>query len=127
VVDPLAGHPWVAALEADPFNPPGPDGVDRSEVRELVRRGLVVEHDGVYFAASTMAEAGRRLAAVLSRQPEGFTVAEARDVLGTTRKYVLPLLAHLDQTGMTRRRGDFRIAGPRLPATSPRPGDVPPR
>ena len=31
------------------------------------------------------------------------------------RKYVLPLLAHLDQTGMTRRRGDYRIAGPRLP------------
>lgn len=127
VADPLAGHPWVTSLEADPFNPPGPEGVDRAEVRELVRRGLVVEHDGVYFAASTVAEAGRRLAEVLARQPDGFTVAEARDVLGTTRKYVLPLLAHLDQTGMTRRRGDFRIAGPRLPATSPPPGDAHPR
>lgn len=115
VVDPLAGHPWVAALEADPFNPPGPDGVDRGEVRELVRRGLVVEEDGVHFAAAAIAEAARRMAGLLTTRPDGFTVAEARDELGTTRKFVLPLLAHLDRTGVTRRRGDFRIAGPRMP------------
>lgn len=116
VVDPLADHPWVAALEADPFNPPGPDGVDRGEVRELVRRGLVVEEDGVHFAAAAIAEAARRMAGLLATRPDGFTVAEARDELGTTRKFVLPLLAHLDRTGVTRRRGDFRIAGPRMPA-----------
>ncbi|MEZ5407634.1 MAG: selenocysteine-specific translation elongation factor [Acidimicrobiales bacterium] len=115
VVDPLADHPWVAALEAEPFNPPGPDGVDRGEVRELVRRGLVVEEDGVHFAAAAIAEAARRMAGLLATRPDGFTVAEARDELGTTRKFVLPLLAHLDRTGVTRRRGDFRIAGPRMP------------
>ena len=114
-VDPLADHTWVAALEAEPFNPPGVDGVDRGEVRELVRRGTVVERDGVYFAASAVDEAARRLAAALAAQPDGITVAEARDVLGTTRKYALPLLAHLDSVGATRRRGDVRIAGPRLP------------
>ncbi|MDH3679262.1 MAG: selenocysteine-specific translation elongation factor [Acidimicrobiia bacterium] len=114
--DPLAGHPWVAALEASPFNPPGIEGIDRAEVRELVRRGTVVESDGVYFGAGAIAEAARRMARLLADQPEGFTVAEARDTLGTTRKYVLPLLAHLDQTGVTRRRDDLRIAGPRLPA-----------
>ena len=27
----------------------------------------------------------------------------------------MPLLARLDNTGVTRRRGDVRIAGPRLP------------
>ena len=114
--DPLADHPWVAALEAEPFNPPGADGIDRGEVRELVRRGTVVEQDGVYFAAAAMVEAARRLAGLLASQPDGFTVAEARDLLGTTRKYVLPLLAQLDETGVTRRRDDLRIAGPRLPA-----------
>jgi selenocysteine-specific elongation factor len=39
-----------------------------------------------------------------------------RDGLGTTRKHALPLLAQLDATGVTRRRGDLRIGGPRLPA-----------
>jgi selenocysteine-specific elongation factor len=117
-VDPLADHPWVAALEADLFSPPGPDGVNRGEVRELVRRGSVVENGGVYFAATAITEASHRLARLLADQPAGFTVAEARDLLDTTRKFVLPLLAHLDQTGVTRRRDDLRIAGPRLPAPS---------
>ena len=114
--DPLADHPWVDALEAEPFSPPGPDGVDRAEVRELVRRGTVIESDGVYFGAEAAEDAARRLAALLAERPDGFTVADARDALGTTRKYVLPLLAHFDRTGVTRRRDDFRIGGPRLPS-----------
>ncbi|MGI9613370.1 MAG: SelB C-terminal domain-containing protein, partial [Acidimicrobiales bacterium] len=113
--DPLADHPWVEALEAEPFTPPGADGVDRAEVRELVRRGTVIESDGVYFGAGAAEEGARRLAALLAEHPDGFTVADARDTLGTTRKYVLPLLAHFDRTGVTRRRDDFRIGGPRLP------------
>jgi selenocysteine-specific elongation factor len=44
------------------------------------------------------------------------TVATIRDSLGTTRKFLLPLLAHLDATGVTRRRGDLRVAGPRMPS-----------
>jgi selenocysteine-specific elongation factor len=114
-VDPLAGHRYVAALEAELFSPPEPDGVDRAELSELVRRGLVIERDGAHFAPLAVAEAARRLAAVLVTHPEGITVAEVRDALGTTRKHALPLLAHLDATGVTRRRGDVRIAGPRMP------------
>jgi selenocysteine-specific elongation factor len=115
-VDPLAGHPFVTALEARPFSPPEPDGVDRAELRELVRRGLVVERDGFYFAPSAIDETARRVAGLLSASPDGVTVAQVRDALGTTRKHALPLLSHLDATGVTRRRGDVRIAGPRLPA-----------
>ncbi len=44
-------------------------------------------------------------------------MAQIRDALGTTRKYLLPLLAHLDASGYTRRRGDLRIPGPRLPTS----------
>ncbi len=113
--DPLAGHPYVTALEAGLFSPPDPDGVDRAELSELVRRGLVVERDGAYFGPLAVAEAARRLAAALMVHPDGLTVAQVRDALGTTRKHALPLLAHLDATGVTRRRGDLRIAGPRMP------------
>jgi selenocysteine-specific elongation factor len=84
-------------------------------VRELVRRGLVVERDGAYFAADAIEEAGRVIARLLAASPDGVTVSTIRDELGTTRKHVLPLLAHLDATGVTRRRGDLRIGGPRLP------------
>ena len=116
VGDPLAGHPYVAALEAGGFSPPEPVGVDRAELAELVRRGLVVARDGVYFAPSTLDAAARRVAALLIDNPDGVTVAQVRDALGTTRRHALPLLAHFDATGVTRRRGDLRIGGPRLPA-----------
>ncbi|MDP8937608.1 MAG: selenocysteine-specific translation elongation factor [Actinomycetota bacterium] len=119
--DPLAGHPYVAALEAAPFSPPEPAGVDRAELAELVRRGLVVEQDGCYFAPSAVESAARRVAELLAADPGGVTVAQVRDALGATRKHTLPLLAQLDGTGVTRRRGDVRIAGPRLPPV-PMPG-----
>jgi selenocysteine-specific elongation factor len=114
-VDPLADHPFVSALEASPFAPPEPSGVNRAELAELVRRGLVVEREGVYFAPSAVDAAARRVAELLVEHPEGVTVAQVRDGLGTTRKHALPLLAHFDATGVTRRRGDLRIGGPRLP------------
>jgi selenocysteine-specific elongation factor len=113
--DPLAGHPFLAALEAGGFAPPDPEGVDRAELRELVRRGMVVERDGAYFAPSAVAAAASRIAELLAGHPEGITVAQARDALGTTRKHALPLLALLDADGVTRRRGDVRVLGPRAP------------
>ena len=79
-----------------------------------MKRGLIVEQDGVFFAASTLEVARSVLAEMLADQPVGVTVAEVRERLETTRKYALPLLAWLDGHGATRRRGDVRIAGPRL-------------
>ena len=114
-VDTLTGHAYIDALEASPFAPPDPEGIDRAELRELVRRGDVVEEGGVYFAASALDAAARVVADLLSRQPDGVTVAEVRDEWGTSRKYAIPLLSYLDKNGITRRRGDLRIGGPRLP------------
>ncbi|MCC6433741.1 MAG: SelB C-terminal domain-containing protein, partial [Acidimicrobiales bacterium] len=101
---------------AEPFAPPAPDGVDRVELRELVRRGLVVAQDGVYFSESAVQAAAKVVAGLLVRKPDGVSVAEVRDAWGCSRKHALPLLALLDGRGVTRRRGDVRIGGPRLPA-----------
>jgi len=113
--DPLAGHPAVAFLESDPLAPPAPTDYPADEIRALVQRGLIVHTDGLYFAASALALAANLVAELLRDEPEGVTVSQIRDTLGTTRKYALPLLARLDSTGVTRRRGDLRLGGPRLP------------
>lgn len=114
-VDTLADHPFVAILADSPFTPPAPDRVDRAELRELVRREMVVEVEGIFFAASAIQAAAELAARLLAESPEGFTVSEFREAAGNTRKHAMPLLARLDGTGVTRRRGDVRIAGPRLP------------
>ncbi len=43
----------------------------------------------------------------------GATVAEIRDLLGTTRKYAVPLCEYLDRIGLTRRDGDLRVLSER--------------
>jgi selenocysteine-specific elongation factor len=110
-------HPYVELLEADPFSPPSPDeaGVDRALARQLVQRGLVVEHDGRWFAPSAVDAAVGVVAGLLADQPDGITVSQVAKALGTSRKWAVPLLSLLDSRGVTRRRGDLRIAGPRLP------------
>ncbi len=114
-IDELNDHPWLVEAAAVPFAPPDPVGISRQELRELVRRGVVVEQEGVFFAASAVDAAAREMARLLTGSPEGVTVSEFRQALGNTRKHAMPLLARLDTTGVTRRRGDLRIAGPRLP------------
>jgi selenocysteine-specific elongation factor len=70
-----------------------------------------VEVDGIAFAARALDEARRRVQVAL-RERGTVTVADVRDLLGSTRKFVLPILNRLDAEGVTRRRGDDRIPGP---------------
>ena len=46
-------------------------------------------------------------------------MAELRDLLGTTRKYAVPIGEYLDRIGLTRREGDLRrLADPTPPPAS---------
>ena len=42
----------------------------------------------------------------------GLTLSQIRELLGTTRKYAVPLCEYLDAEGITRREGDIRKLGP---------------
>ncbi|HZI44791.1 MAG TPA: selenocysteine-specific translation elongation factor [Ilumatobacter sp.] len=114
--DPYADHPLAAAIKAGGFSPETPPDADRTTIRELTRRGLLVERDGVLFHSDAIDDAAALASDLLGADPAGFTVATFREQAGVSRKYALPLLAELDARGITRRRDDLRIAGPRLPA-----------
>ena len=115
-VDTVADHAVVAALRAGGCAPPEPVGIDRPTMRELLRRGILVERDGVVFHADAVATAASIAARLLAEHPDGITVSQLRDALGVTRKHALPMVSELDARGITRRRGDLRIGGPRLPS-----------
>ena len=113
--DPYADHPLAAVIKAGGFSPETPPDADRTTIRELTRRGILVERDGVLFHSDAIDDAAALAADLLGADPSGFTVATFREQAGVSRKYALPLLAELDARGITRRRDDLRIAGPRLP------------
>jgi len=101
-----------------PYTPPGrseSEEIVGSEVlASLIEQGRLVKlgssSDSVLFLRESYEEAIAKLVAYLQEHHK-MTAAEARDVLGTTRKYILPLLEHMDERRITRRVGDERIAG----------------
>jgi selenocysteine-specific elongation factor len=115
----VAGEPeaqrLLAALDAVPFSPPAPSEVGGSPdiVRGLLREGLLLDLDGTIFTA-TAVEKARQVVREGFERHGSLTVSQARDLLGSSRKYVLAILAHFDAEGVTRRRGDERLPGPRL-------------
>ncbi len=105
-----AARTFLAALAAAPFAPPAPDDVGLAKA--LVREGALMELDGIFFALTAIVAARDRVIEVM-RAKGSITIADARDALASTRKYVVPLMTFMDRDGVTRRRGDDRIPGPR--------------
>jgi selenocysteine-specific elongation factor len=114
VADEPEAHKLLAALAAEPFSPPAPEEVGtRPEiVRGLIREGLLIDLDGLIFSAAGLDKARDVIRRGLS-ETGSLTVAQARDLLGSSRKYVLAVLARFDAEGVTRRRGDERLPGPK--------------
>jgi selenocysteine-specific elongation factor len=112
-VDPRA-QAWLERLAAEPFNPVSPSDahVPPALVHALARQGVVVDVEGVWFAADALTAARSIVGDAVVREGS-LTVSAIRDLLGTTRKFAVPLAGWLDAQGVTRRRGDERIPGPR--------------
>ena len=57
-----------------------------------------------------------RVAAIQGIGEQGITVSQAREALGVSRKFALPLMIYLDGIGLTRKEGDLRfLADPDQP------------
>jgi len=75
----------------------------------LVDQGTVVKlKDEVLFHRETVEEA-KRIVGEAIRERGPIEAAQVRDLTGTTRKYVIPLLEHLDDVGFTRRVDNRRV------------------
>jgi selenocysteine-specific elongation factor len=78
-------------------------------LHHLIRRGALVRVDDEWcFHAVAVEEARKRIEDFLRERGE-LSVGEARDLLGSSRKYALPLLEYFDRVRFTRRVGDLRV------------------
>jgi selenocysteine-specific elongation factor len=108
----------LRTFRANPYAPPGRAEIEAEVGSEvlgaLLEQGVLVRlgsvADPVYFLRESYDDAVERLISYL-REHETITAAEARDLLGSSRKYILPLLEHLDERRITRRLGDQRMLG----------------
>lgn len=81
----------------------------------LVEQGQIVKLMGdILFLREKYTDAVVQIVGYL-REHGSMTVSEARNLLGTTRKYIVPLLEHMDALCITRRQGDVRLLGSNLP------------
>jgi selenocysteine-specific elongation factor len=98
----------LAALRAQPFSPPAPKDED-DLLSYLEDRGDIVWADeGIVFASEAYREMVERVVAHL-KERQTVTLAQVRDLLGTSRKYAQALLENMDQERVTRRVGDERV------------------
>lgn len=95
------------------LQPPDPAAVTRGDARRealyrlLVSRGRLVRAGPVVFHRDAIGRLREALATAFP-PPAQFTVSQARELVGSTRKYMVPLLELLDASRQTRRAGDLR-------------------
>jgi selenocysteine-specific elongation factor len=106
VADAEPTPPTVQELASAGFAPELIDAAVRAGMLVRLSRDLVMTPGLVAQAEALVRGSGK----------DGMTVSAFREAMGTSRKYALPLLEHLDQAKVTVRRGDLRF--PRDPAPS---------
>ncbi len=116
----LADRAWMLdRLRAAGREPPSLPELAAERGRELrgIAKGLEKEGAIVaveaerWYDAAVLAE----IVAALTRALDGPTPASPavlRDVVGVSRKYLMPLLEYCDRRGFTKREGDGRVRGP---------------
>lgn len=103
----------LARFRASPQAPPSlaqcEEAVGAEVVEVLLRRGRLIRvSPEVVFASDAYDQMVTRI--VRRLQDDGpITVAQVRDLLGTSRRYAVALLEHLDERRITRRVGDERV------------------
>ncbi|MCH7482000.1 MAG: selenocysteine-specific translation elongation factor [Chloroflexi bacterium] len=99
---------YVAALAAEPFRTEQPSVPPELLALLVDQQRVVRATDTVAFDAEIYDGLRKRITDHL-REHGKVTVAEVRDMFGTSRKYALAVLEHLDEEHVTRRVGDERV------------------
>ncbi len=81
---------------------------------DLNRSGVLISISGKYYLHAHHWQRLFKFLRQYFKQNEALTVDELRRFTDTTRKFLIPLLEYLDQSGYTVREGDLRKIGPQL-------------
>ena len=103
----------LAEFDASPYSPPSAaqclTQVGEEVLNALLDQGRLIRvSEDVLFAPHAYQGMVAQVRAFVEKEGS-ITVAQARDLFGSSRRYLLALLEHLDTQGVTRRLGDKRV------------------
>jgi selenocysteine-specific elongation factor len=103
----------LAEFAASPYSPPSvaqcQAQVGEEVLNALLDQGRLLRvSEDVLFAPEAYEEMVDQVRAFIQREGS-ITVGQARDLFGSSRRYLLALLEHFDAQGVTRRVGDARV------------------
>ncbi len=94
------------------------DGIDldkikdesfKKNLKDLIKLGFAVSLDGnIIYHLETYEELKKKIIGLFESR-ERISIADARDCTSLSRKYLIPLLNRIEQDGLIKRLGDFRI------------------
>lgn len=99
---------FLRTLAQNPYSPPTDSPINPELLNFLVEQRKVIRAGKITFCASAYEEMVNQIIAYVKAHGK-ITMAEARDLFRSTRKYMQPLLEHLDQQKITYRAGDERF------------------
>jgi selenocysteine-specific elongation factor len=85
------------------------DDIKKKDIRDLVKLGFLISLDGnIIYHKQVYDDMTNKVLALFSTRDK-ITVPEAKDAVGLSRKFILPLLNRIENDGLIRRLGDFRV------------------
>jgi len=109
----------LAQLDAKAFTPPAPEelatavGMGAKDFAKLLQlcvdEGSVVRINPEIYLSAKNVERAKELVIANCTKHGHLEIPELRDAIGTTRKYLIPLLEHFDTKGVTSRLGGNRV------------------
>ncbi len=109
-----AGAKIRKLLGGEPFKPPARKEIDKDKksaeaLRFLIQQGEVIEVSAdLVFQQESYQQAKDKVRHYLLENGSA-TLSQLRELLGTNRRVIVPLVEHFDRDGLTLRRGDTRV------------------
>ena len=99
----------MVELNKNPYSPETVTTLSGDIINMLIKQGKIVKVSGsIIFSRQAYDEMVKWVLAV-AREKGKITLAEVRDKFNSSRKYVVPLLEHMDELKLTKRVGDDRV------------------
>lgn len=113
----------LGVMEEARFQPPSPEeistlaGIPKGDVDAVLRllddEGAIARIEGDLFLSAKALDEAREAVTSNCQRNGGLEIPELRDALGTTRKFLIPILEHFDAAGVTMRQAGRRVLKPK--------------